>query len=93
MGIQSGEKMKLRFAINNCPVEGKKAFKDAVAHAHNDSSDKNFGLICIQDLRSVMYKGRITTTILHELAHLQIPNEIHSKKWKIQYDNLIGWRE
>lgn len=85
--------MKLRFSLGNCPEEGKKAFKNAVAHAHNDIEDENFGLICIRDLRSIIHNNRLSSTILHELAHLQVPDENHGKKWKNQYENLMGWRE
>jgi hypothetical protein len=86
--------MKLKFSIGNCPLEGKKAFKDAYAHAHNDTSDKNFGLICFQDLRSILHNGKLTSTLLHELAHLQTPNEFnHKDNWKERFQNLIGWRE
>jgi len=53
------------------------------AHAHNDTKSAWFGWICVLEPRHVLTPtGRLASTLLHELAHILVPNEYHTEKWK-----------
>jgi hypothetical protein len=57
------------------------------AHAHTAKDDEWAGWICISDPKAVITPtGRPTHVLLHELAHLMVPNSAHNKKW---YDTLV----
>ena len=52
-------------------------------HAHNDKLDPWFGWVCILEPKRVLTaKGRPTKILLHEIAHLLVPNQGHTKRWK-----------
>ena len=58
-------------------------FNEMYGHAHNDSKDEWFGWICILDPKHVLTRtGRPTRTLLHEIAHLLVPNQGHTNKWR-----------
>lgn len=48
---------------------------DAISHAHSFSSDPDFGAICIAP-------GETLNGILHELAHIQTPDDGHGPIWR-----------
>jgi hypothetical protein len=58
-------------------------WRDNNAHAHNHVGDIWFGWICIYKPEAVLTPtGLPTTTLLHELAHLLVPGELHTRAWK-----------
>lgn len=55
----------------------------ARSHAHNQSKSEWFGWICVLDPADVLTpRGQPTSTLLHEVAHLMVPDQLHSRAWK-----------
>jgi hypothetical protein len=53
------------------------------SHAHNNEKNEFYGWICILDPADVLTpRGQPTSTLLHEVAHLMCPNQLHSRAWK-----------
>jgi hypothetical protein len=53
------------------------------SHAHSHSKDAWFGWICIENPKHVLTpQGKITNTLAHEIAHMMVPNQGHTPKWK-----------
>ncbi len=53
------------------------------SHAHNRTRSEWFGWICVLDPSDVLTPtGQPTSTLLHEIAHLMVPDHLHSKSWK-----------
>jgi len=46
-----------------------------VPHAHSSTTDPEFGTICVRP-------GEPLKSILHELAHIQAPDDNHGAKWR-----------
>jgi len=52
------------------------------AHAHSLKDDEWRGWVCIADHKAVITAtGRPSHTLIHELAHLELQNTAHNKKW------------
>jgi hypothetical protein len=55
------------------------------AHAHNYTTDPHFGWICVRNPDRVLDRaGGPSYTLLHELAHLLVPNQHHTRAWQRQ---------
>lgn len=48
---------------------------DSISHAHSSSTDPDFGTICLAP-------GENMDGILHELAHIQAPDDGHGPVWR-----------
>ena len=58
--------------LSRCPAG---ISPDGISYAHNSTSDPNFGIICIAP-------GESIRVILHELAHIQTPDDGHGPVWR-----------
>jgi len=64
------------------------------AHAHNDVEDEWYGWLCFDKPSRVLTKtGRPTQVLLHEIAHLRVPGQHHTKKWRQTLTLMGGRRE
>ena len=64
-------------------------WRDNNAHAHNHRSSAWYGWICIYKPEAVLTPGGYpTTTLLHELAHLLVPEQLHTRAWKVALTDL-----
>ena len=62
---------------------------DAGAHAHNEKGSDWEGWICVMRPEDVLTPtGKPSKMLLHEYAHLLVPNEGHSRKWKREVTKL-----
>lgn len=53
------------------------------SHAHNYRKNEWFGWVCVLKAEDVLTsRGKPTTVLLHELAHLAAPESLHSRAWK-----------
>lgn len=52
------------------------------AHAHNSSTDPFMGWICFVRPEDVLTRGKPSKILLHEYAHLLVPNKGHPPAWK-----------
>lgn len=58
-------------------------WENARSHAHNFTKDPWFGWICVLNPKDVLTTSGIPTNIIiHEIAHLMVPDQLHSVKWK-----------
>ena len=53
------------------------------SHAHNRTRSEWAGWACFLNVCDVLTpSGKISATLAHEIAHLMVPNELHSRRWK-----------
>ena len=58
-------------------------WEGARSHAHNNHKNDFFGWICILAPKDVFTpSGKMTSTLAHEVAHLMVPDQGHSPRWK-----------
>ena len=58
-------------------------WEGARSHAHNHKKNDFFGWICILNPKDVLTSGgKMTNTLAHEIAHLMVPNQNHTRAWK-----------
>ena len=90
-----------RVFVGGCVERGVGLSFRAKAHAHNSTSDKFFGWICIRGWRRVgvcvANKGTPAVSIAaannllkHEYAHILTPNVGHGMKWVDMFRSLGG---
>ena len=61
------------------------------AHAHNDPEDEWFGWICIRDAKLAFTKrGNPSLVMKHEVAHLLVPKQGHTRKWRETLTSIGG---
>jgi hypothetical protein len=53
------------------------------SHAHNHPKSEWFGWVCIPSPKDVLTpRGKMTSTLAHEIAHLMAPDQGHTRLWK-----------
>ena len=53
------------------------------SHAHNHTRSEWAGWVCILNAGDVLTpSGNMTASLAHEIAHLMVPDELHSRRWK-----------
>jgi hypothetical protein len=69
-------------------------WQDADAHAHSLSKNEWYGWICIHDPKKVLTRaGSASDLVLHEYAHLLVPDAGHTTRWKQEVTRIGGGRE
>jgi len=66
-------------------------WEGAAAHAHNTEKQSShwFGWICVLDPKTVLTRsGYPSMTLLHEFAHILVPNAGHTVRWKQEVTRL-----
>lgn len=88
--------------IGGCIERGIGSSFHATAHAHNREGDEHFNTICIRSVKKlgkyheekdkdgklIIVVDKPSQTLLHEIAHLLVPNQGHTKKWLNIYISL-----
>lgn len=83
LGITDPEVWGIYVGMGCVSADSPLEWRGILAHAHNDPDDEWYGWICIDRASRVLTKtGKPTTILLHEIAHLKVPGEHHSKKWR-----------
>lgn len=55
----------------------------ARAHAHNYHEGPYFGFICVRSAENLLTPdGKLSNLMLHEIAHILVPNRQHSAGWR-----------
>jgi len=85
LGIEDEEDVIWGIYVGGCVDErvSWSIWEQACAHAHNVKKAPWFGWICILETKDVLTPtGKPTQTLLHEYAHLLVPDQGHTAKWK-----------
>jgi hypothetical protein len=62
------------------------------AHAHNHHGDRYFGWVCVLSAKRLFTaSGGPSQLMLHEVAHLLVPDQGHTDRWRAQA-RAIGYR-
>lgn len=68
--------------VGGCVERGVGSSFRRQAHAHNSHKSEWFGWICVRSGKRVLTAtGKPTTLMLHEYAHILVPNQGHTVKW------------
>lgn len=61
----------------------------ASSHAHNHTKNEFYGWICILSPKDVLTpSGKMAAGLAHEIAHLLVPNVLHTRAWKVQITKM-----
>jgi len=85
LGIDDPDHVIFGIYVGGCIDERTawRIWEGARSHAHNHSKSDYFGWICILKPSDVLTRGgKPTVTLLHEVAHINAPDELHGRKWK-----------
>jgi hypothetical protein len=78
-----------RVFVGGCIERGIGSSFRRKAHAHNSKRDPNFGWVCVRSAKRVVTDdGKPTHLMWHEYAHILVPNQGHTKKWKAKMHEL-----
>ncbi len=89
--------------IGGCIERGVGSSFRAKAHAHNDKTDPDFGVLCFRSIKRLGEYHTITNSdgtiiivvdkpsrlLLHEYAHILAPNQYHNKTFDRRYRELL----
>jgi hypothetical protein len=87
-----GERCCVHGDLINKPKQGRRRgwSGGTAAHAHNGPSVDIFGIICFRPGTFLTEDGKLTSTVLHELAHIQIYGDGHSQNFYNRLRKLQG---
>lgn len=88
--------------LGGCVCRGVGSSFRAQAHAHNDKRDERFGWLCFRSIKRlgevVLVEGddgmtevqvvKPGKTLIHEYAHILVPNEGHTDRWRAKMKEL-----
>ena len=64
-------------------------WENTAGHAHSISKAEWYGWICVRDPRKVLTRGgMVSNLVLHEYAHLLVPDAGHTRAWKLAVTRL-----
>jgi hypothetical protein len=96
LGLVDEENLVWGIYVGGCVDDGAawRLWREEHGHAHNDTKDPWFGWICILETKDVLTRaGNPSSILLHEYAHLIVPNQGHNAKWKRIVTELGAGRE
>lgn len=77
--------------VNGCIKRGDGSSFRAKAHAHNQTTDRYFGYICVRSARRLYTKSnKPSILMIEELAHILTPNHWHDDVWRKKVRELNG---
>lgn len=85
LGIDDPDHVVWGVFVGGCVDErlSSSIWESSRAHAHNYTKDPWFGWVCIVKWEDTLTRnGKPTDILIHEIAHLMCPNQLHSPKWK-----------
>ena len=82
--------------LGGCVCRGVGSSFRAQAHAHNDHRDKFFGWVCFRSIKRLgkyavvecddgtaeIHIAKPGPTLVHEYAHILVPNQGHTDRWR-----------